>query len=587
MLTDRLQLVNSGEQISFQQTRCEAKIAVALADDCDRPELYRIRHQIYASELGQHPANAAGCLSDPLDTCNFYLKAVAGGRIVGFVSITPPGQHYSVDKYFAREDFPFPFDDGLYEVRLLTVLPSHRRLPVAGLLMYASLRWIEARCGTRIVAIGRHEVLGLYRKAGLRSLGRRVKSGAVTYELLTATVSELGEGVAQRRRELCWLEHRADWQLNVPFHSPTGCSHGGAFFAAIGEDFRHLERSRAIISADVLDAWFPPSPRVISAIGEHLPWLLSTSPPTNCAGMVRAVARARGVPVECIVPAAGSSELIFLTFREWLDHNSRVLLIDPSYGEYGHLAERVVRCRVDRLPLRRDDSYALHLDTFEAQLNSAAYDLVVIVNPNSPTGRHVPRVELERLLTRIPARTRIWVDETYVEYAGPGESLEAFAARSRNVVVCKSMSKVYALSGVRVAYLCAPAPIACALCEITPPWAVSLPAQVAAVNALEDPDYYANRYRETHQLRDDLASSLRKAGLEVCPSVANFLLCELPAGSPTAARVSQRSRVRGLYFRPGNEISPTLREDVLRVAVKDRPANQRIVAILQWAMRRP
>jgi histidinol-phosphate/aromatic aminotransferase/cobyric acid decarboxylase-like protein len=587
MLTDRPRPVNSGEQISFQRTHREAKIAVALADECDRPEFYRIRHQVYALELGQHPANAAGCLSDPLDTYNLYLKAVAGGRIVGFVSITPPGRHYSVDKYFDREDFPFPFDDGLYEVRLLTVLGSHRRLPVAGLLMYASLRWIEARCGTRIVAIGRREVLGLYRKAGMRSLGRRVKSGAATYELLTATVSELAEGVARRRRELCWLEHRTDWQLDIPFHPPTACSHGGAFFAAIGEDFRHLERSRAIISADVLDAWFPPSPRVISAIGEHLPWLLSTSPPANCAGMVCAVARARGVPAECIVPAAGSSELIFLAFREWLDHNSRVLLIDPSYGEYGHVAERVVRCRVDRVPLRHEDSYALRLDTFEAQLKLAAYDLVVIVNPNSPTGHHVPRLELEKLLMRIPTRTRIWVDETYVEYAGPGESLEAFAARSQNVVVCKSMSKVYALSGVRVAYLCAPAPMACALREIMPPWAVSLPAQVAAVNALEDPDYYAARYRETHQLRDDLASSLRKAGLEVCPSIANFLLCQLPAGSPTAARVSQRSRVRGLYFRPGNEISQTLGENTLRVAVKDGPANQRIVTILQWAMQRP
>src|SRR5580698_10421540 len=251
MLTDRRVPVNLGEQISSQWTRPEPRITIALADDFDRPELYRVRHQVYALELGQHPPNSAARLSDPLDTYNLYLKAAVAGRIVGFVSITPPGQSYSVDKYFTRKDFPFLFDDGLYEVRLLTVLASHRGLAVASLLMYAALRWIEAHCGTRIVAIGRHEVLSLYRKAGLRSLDRRVKSGAVTYELLTAPVSELCENVGRRQRELCWLEHHSDWQLNIPFHSVTACNHGGAFFAAIGEDFRHLERSRGIISADV------------------------------------------------------------------------------------------------------------------------------------------------------------------------------------------------------------------------------------------------------------------------------------------------------------------------------------------------
>jgi histidinol-phosphate/aromatic aminotransferase/cobyric acid decarboxylase-like protein/GNAT superfamily N-acetyltransferase len=584
MLADRAQPVDSGEQIPFQRTHLEAKITIALADDSDRPELYAVRHQVYALELGQHLPNSAARLSDPLDTHNLYLKAVIADRIVGFVSITPPGQSYSVDKYFAREDFPFLFDDGLYEVRLLTVLPSHRRLAVASLLMYAALRWIETRCGTRIVAIGRLEVLSLYRKVGLRSLDRRVKSGAVTYELLTATVAELRQHVEHLQRELIWLEQRTNWQLNTPFHSVTACRHGGAFFAAIGEDFRHLERSRDIISADVLDAWFSPSPRVISAIREHLPWLLRTSPPTHSTGMVGAIAHARNVPAECIVPAAGSSELIFLAFREWLDHNSRVLLIDPSYGEYFHIAERIVRCRVDRLTLHRNDGYALRLATLETQLTSATYDLVVIVNPNSPTGHHVQREQLEGLLARIPIRTRVWVDETYVDYAGRGESLEAFAARSHNIMVCKSMSKVYALSGVRVAYLCAPAPVADALRKITPPWAVSLPAQVAAVNALEDPDYYAARYRETHQLREDLAASLCGVGLEVCASAANFLLCHLPAGSHNAALVSQRSRTRGLYFRTGGEISQVLGEYALRIAVKDAPANRRIAAILQWAM---
>ena len=382
--------------------------------------------------------------------------------------------------------------------------------------MYAALRWIEAQGGSQIVAIGRHKI-SLYRKAGLRSLGRSVKSGAVTYELLTATVSEIRQQAEHLPHYLHWLERRSRWTLDIPFQHQPACSHGGAFFDAIGNDFRHLERSHEIISADVLDAWFPPSPLVISAVGEHLAFLLRTSPPTDCAGLIEAIARTRNIPSDCIVPAAGSSELIFLAFREWLTHKSRVLILDPSYGEYFHVTERIVGCRVDRLTLRRDDAYALSLSALEAQLSAEAYDMAVIVNPNSPTGRHVARRDLEGVLSRIPIRTRIWIDETYVEYAGLGESLEDIAAQSQNIVVCKSMSKVYALSGVRAAYLCAPPTIARSLRRVTPPWAVSLPAQVAAIKALDDPDYYESRYRETHQLREEFAISLRALGFESSP----------------------------------------------------------------------
>jgi histidinol-phosphate/aromatic aminotransferase/cobyric acid decarboxylase-like protein len=87
---------------------------------------------------------------------------------------------------------------------------------------------------------------------------------------------------------------------------------------------------------------------------------------------------------------------------------------------------------------------------------------------------------------------------------GPDESLERFAVASENTIVCKTMSKVYALSGMRVAYLCASLHQLSDLIPITPPWAVSLPGQVAAVKALGDSAYYQDRYRETRQLREQL-----------------------------------------------------------------------------------
>ncbi len=560
------------------------RITIDLATEADRQEIYRLRHQVYASELHQHRENSDACLSDSLDAHNAYLKASVHGQLAGFVSITSPGgPSYSVDKYFQREDFDFPFDNGLYEVRLLTVLPDYRGLACASLLMYAAFRWVQSLGGTRIVAIGRRELLGLYRKAGLRTLHRRTQSGAVTYELLSAPVTELADQAEKHSLLLRWLEQRSDWRLDIPFHSRAACHHGGAFFEAIGEEFDHLERSRDVINADVLDAWFPPSPRVVAALDEYLPWLLRTSPPTNCAGMIRAIARARNLTAECIVPGAGSSALIFLCFREWLNQNSRILLLDPTYGEYSHITERILHCQVDRLPLDRTGNYTVDTGELEARLQ-AGYDLVVIVNPNSPTGRHIPRCELESVLARIPEQTRVWVDETYVEYAGEGESLEPFASRSRNVMVCKSMSKVYALSGIRAAYLCAAPATANLLREITPPWAVSLPAQVAAVNALGDPEYYAARYGETRVLRENLATALYALGIAVVPGAANFILCHLPESGPNAATVCRRCRTQDIFLRDASEISERLGLHALRVAVKDRQSNARIIETLKWAI---
>ena len=91
---------------------------------------------------------------------------------------------------------------------------------------------------------------------------------------------------------------------------------------------------------------------------------------------------------------------------------SRVLLLDPSYGEYGHVTERVVGCHVDRLKLLREENYQLNPDALEARVMDGRYDLVAIVNANSPTGQHVPRNVIESVLSRIPAATRLWVDET-------------------------------------------------------------------------------------------------------------------------------------------------------------------------------
>ena len=250
------------------------------------------------------------------------------------------------------------------------------------------------------------------------------------------------------------------------------------------------------------------------------------------------------------------------------------------YGEYAHVLEQVIGCRVDRFPLSRANDYEVDTDELSQRLDRP-HDLVVLVNPNSPTGRHIPRAAMEQLLAIVSPHVRVWVDETYVEYVSPTQSLEQFAVRTPNVVVCKSMSKAYALSGLRAAYLAGPPALIEPLRVITPPWAVSLTAQVAAVAALQDPGYYSECYAETRDLRTALRRRLiNDLHFNVVPGVANFLLCQLPEDGANAAMIVNACRKRGLFLRDAGQMGKRIGKRALRIAVKDHQTNERMVNIL-------
>src|SRR6478672_11599838 len=84
------------------------RVVLTLANYGDRERIYRLRHDVYARELGQHHVNDAGSLSDSLDEQNVYLLARTDGEIAGFISVTPPtSPAYSIDKYASREQLPF------------------------------------------------------------------------------------------------------------------------------------------------------------------------------------------------------------------------------------------------------------------------------------------------------------------------------------------------------------------------------------------------------------------------------------------------------------------------------------------------
>lgn len=130
-------------------------IEISLATDTDRATIYRLRHEVYAAELMQHPSSDTSMLMDPLDDFNTYIVAKESSAIVGFISITPPQKNtYSIDKYFSRTEIPFAIDERTFEIRLLTVVKAYRGKPLALLLMWAAFRWIQSFGGATLMASG-------------------------------------------------------------------------------------------------------------------------------------------------------------------------------------------------------------------------------------------------------------------------------------------------------------------------------------------------------------------------------------------------------------------------------------------------
>jgi len=122
-------------------------LMIAVCAPEDRKQIYSARYEVYALELHQHSANEERLLRDALDESNEYIVVKQSAELFGFVSITPPGGSYSVDKYFSRSAIPVSFDQSLYEIRLLTVLLAHRGRIVAPLLRYGALRYVESHGG--------------------------------------------------------------------------------------------------------------------------------------------------------------------------------------------------------------------------------------------------------------------------------------------------------------------------------------------------------------------------------------------------------------------------------------------------------
>jgi histidinol-phosphate aminotransferase len=238
--------------------------------------------------------------------------------------------------------------------------------------------------------------------------------------------------------------------------------------------------------------------------------------------------RRGSVPVERILVGNGSTEIIHLLARVCLSPprpgtGNTAFLLTPTYGEYEgacRLAGAGTSCQdgVDRPGFRWDLALAARHIARERP------SLVFVCNPNNPTGVYLQSSEVEVLVEATSeAGGLLVVDEAYVSFVeDPWDSL-ALLGRG-DVVLVRSMTKDYALTGLRLGFCLASEEVTRRLAALQPDWSVNGMAQAAGLAALADGDYLPRARQAVAQAKEYLTARLTSLGFSVPPSAANFLL---------------------------------------------------------------
>lgn len=262
-------------------------------------------------------------------------------------------------------------------------------------------------------------------------------------------------------------------------------------------------------------------PGVKQAVEASLP-LLSQYPDPYCRDLVAAISGFEQVPREQILCGNGAAELIFSLCAALKPQ--KALLPVPCFSEY-ETALLAVGCPAEYYPLPETQGFALTEDFLEA-LDGFDGSLLMLCNPNNPTGQVVEQPLMEKILSRCAEKgIFLFVDECFLDLTEGGHSLKQELTQYKNLLLLKAFTKSYGMAGLRLGYcLSGNAGLLEGMGRSVQAWNVSLPAQLAGIAALQEQDFL-NRARDIiHTQRPIMTEAMEHMGLTVIPSRCNFLL---------------------------------------------------------------
>jgi histidinol-phosphate aminotransferase len=280
-----------------------------------------------------------------------------------------------------------------------------------------------------------------------------------------------------------------------------------------------------------------------------------------------AIAERTGMPVERVTVGAGSSGLLWQLGEAYLDPGDELLIPWPSFEAYPIIAQLMDAMTV-RAPLH---GQCVDVDALLQRLTPRT-KLIVVADPNNPTGTALPGADLERLAEGTAGRAILVIDEAYLEFRTRADATDALALVRRfdHVLALRSFSKAYGLAGLRVGFAVGPKAVIDYLDRVAVPFSVSSLGQAAALASLAAEAELRVRVANVLAERSRVVDGLAALGWDVPDPQANFVL--LPAGERTTG-LAQRLEQAGIITRE-------FPHSGVRVTIGDRAENDRFLACL-------
>lgn len=319
---------------------------------------------------------------------------------------------------------------------------------------------------------------------------------------------------------------------------------------------------------------FPPLPQVEAAIREAVGGL-NRYPDGAGRALRSALADLHGVDASQVVLGNGSCDIILLAGQALLDPGTTLVHAEPSFSLYPHLSAaagaEAVAVPVDALG--RNDLEAM----------AAAVDertrLVIVCNPNNPTGGYVAADAIERFLDLIPGDVPVLLDEAYHDFVTePDRGRGISMARVRpNLMVLRTFSKAHGLCGLRIGYGVGGEGWMRAIEAVRQPFNTNTLAQVAALEGLRNLGETERRVQETIRERGRVEAALTAMGVPFTPSQANFVLVGAGATAQGGTAVHEALLARGVIVRNGAALGAP---GALRVSIGTPPENDAFLAAI-------
>ncbi|MCG2660421.1 MAG: histidinol-phosphate transaminase [Kiritimatiellae bacterium] len=320
-----------------------------------------------------------------------------------------------------------------------------------------------------------------------------------------------------------------------------------------------------VIKLNTNESPYPPSPAVREALQSLKVETLRLYPDPVSLVLRRKIADLHGGTPDNVFVGNGSDETLALCSRAFVEDDGAIGYFEPSYSLYPVLAQiRAVTARP--VALGPDFEWAMPVD-YQASL-------FFMTTPNAPTGIQYPKTAIRAFCARFPGV--VVLDEAYVDFSR--EHCMDLALECDNVLVLRTLSKSYALAGLRLGYVVGAAPLIEALFKIKDSYNVGRITQAAALAALSDQAHMQTLVERTKATRRRTITELERMGFRVFPSETNFLWVKPPQIS--AADLYRRLREQNILVRyfPGGRT-----QDYLRITIGTDEQMQALVNAMRGA----